>query len=214
MPPYRKRTTSTKKNTTSADWQGLAYYSIIGVVCYIAFMAIRSLSLGSGNKSSFFDWLKSIFNILEAGTGGSGTSGTSPEDYGNDNAGYETQAEGNNSGTDLYSSAIKDFQYFKASEYFGNHPRPTNPTFIANYNTLMKDLDLIRLNFGSAIKIVTGYKSSDLAIFQECKGAHIKASNGANDALNKVVLALRNSSQLKGSSVYMPDSGETRYFNK
>jgi len=213
---YNRRKTSTNKSnaSTSADWQGLFYYSIIGILCYVGFMAIRSLSLGTGNKSSFADWLKSIFNIFEAGLGGSnGTSSTSV-DNGNDNAGFEEPTDNQGNGVDLYSGTIRDYTYFKASEYFGVYPRPTNPTYIANYNKLMSDLDLIRKNFGSAVKIVSGYKASDLALFQECKCAHIKASNGNNEALNNVVLALRKSSQLTGVSVYFPDSGDTRYYHK
>lgn len=220
MPNYnnrRKKTSYNTNNSTSADWQGLLYYSIIGILIYIGFMAIRSLSLGNGQKHSFLDWLKSIFAF---GSGNGGTSitgngsGSGNSNTSGNNTGFESPDISGNGGIDMYSGTIKDYQYFKASEYFGNYPRPTNPVYIANYDKLMKDLDLIRKNFGSAVKIVSGYKASDLAIFQECRGVHIKATNGNNDALNKVVLALRNSGQITGVSVYIPDSGETRYYNK
>ena len=219
MPPYnnnRRKSYNNNKKSTSADWQGLLYYSIIGVLVYIVFMAIRSLSLGSGNKSSFADWLKSIFNIFQAGTGGSdgvknGTdSGTSQVE---NSQGFESDVDNQGNSTELYSGAITDSVYFKKSEYFGNQKPPDNPTYISNYNKLVKDLDLIRQNFGSAVKIVTGYKGGDLAIFTECKGAHIKAVNGNNQALNNVVVALRKSNQLSGVSVYY-DDGATRYYNK
>jgi len=78
----------------------------------------------------------------------------------------------------------------------------------------MKDLDLIRQNFGSAVKITTGYKGGNLSMFQECKGVHIKAGNNANQALNKVVMNLRNSNQISGVSVYFEDTGDTRYYHK
>ncbi|SHK63239.1 hypothetical protein [Epilithonimonas mollis] len=210
---YKNRRSVKKNNSSSssADWQGLIYYSIIGVLLYIGFMAIRSLSLGTGNKSSFADWFKSIFDIFSAGTGFGDSDQTVK---GNDNSGFEDTVDQQGNGQDLYSGTIRDYEYFKANEYFGNYPRPTNGTYIANYDRLMRDLDLIRLNYGSAVKISSGYLASDIAIFKECKGAHIKPSNGNNEALNKVVVALRNSGQLKGSSVYFPDTGETRYYIK
>lgn len=217
MPNYYKKRRTTSKNSasTSADWQGLAYYSIIGVLVYIGFMAIRSLSLGTGNRSSFADWLKSIFNIFEAWNTGTGSgTGTSDSSDTPDLSGFENTDLDNQGGQDLYSQGINDTQYFKASEYFGNYPRPTDPTRINNYNRLIADLDLIRKTFGSAIKIVTGYKGGSPTIFQNCTGAHIKAANGSNEALNKTVDLLRKTNQITGTSVYMEDSGDTRYYIK
>lgn len=214
MPNYYKKRRTTSKNSasTSADWQGLAYYSIIGVLIYIGFMAIRSLSLGTGNRSSFADWLKSIFNIFDAwNTGtGSGTSTAVTPDL----SGFENTDLDNQGGQDLYSQGITDSQYFKASEYFGNYPKPTDPTLINNYNRLISDLDLIRKTFGSAVYISAGYKAGDPEIFHNCKGVHFKASNGNNQALNNTVVALRKSNQINGVSVYMVDLGETRYYIK
>ena len=208
MPPYKNRrrtSTNNSNSSSSADWQGLLYWSIIGTLAYIGFMALRSLSLGTGNKSSFADWLKSIFNIFEAGLGGSGGDSSNTGDSTNDNAGFVNDSGSGTTGTDLYSGSYKDYTYFKASEYFGNYPRPNNATYLANYDKLMKDLDLIRKNFGSAVKITTGYKASTLSMFQECKGVHIVAGNGNNEALNKVVMALRTSAQITGVSVYYED---------
>ena len=214
MPPYKKRVSSTRNNskTTSADWQELIYYSIIGILCYIGFMAIRSLSLGNGNKSSFADWLKSIFNIFQSGTGGN-SSGTSSPNV-DDNGGFEDIPIDQGTGVDLYSGTIKDYKYFKASEYFGNQPRPTNPQYIANYNKLMVDLDKIRENYGSSIQIISGYKAGNLAFFTECKGAHIKPSNGNYDALLKVVNALKNTNQITGTIVGLIDDKAIRYYFK
>jgi len=216
MPPYKKRVSTTRNNskTTSADWQGLIYYSIIGILCYIGFMAIRSLSLGTGNKASFADWLKSIFNIFQSGNGGS-SSGTAPTTSApTDNGGFEDIPTDQGTGVDLYAGAIKDYKYFKASEYFGNQPRPTNPQYIANYNKLMVDLDKIRQNYGSSIQIISGYKAGNLAFFQECKGAHIKPVNGNYDALLKVVNALKNTNQISGTIVGLIDDKAIRYYFK
>lgn len=217
MPNYYKKRRTTSKNSasTSADWQGLAYYSIIGVLVYIGFMAIRSLSLGTGNRSSFADWLKSIFNIFEAWNTGTGSgTGTSDSSETPDLSGFENTDLDNQGGQDLYSQGIKDTQYFKASEYFGNYAKPTDPTLINNYNRLISDLDLIRKTFGSAVTISAGYKAGSPSMFQNCTGVHIKASNGNNQALNNTVVALRKSNQITGTSVYMEDSGETRYYIK
>lgn len=64
------------------------------------------------------------------------------------------------SGTGVDSSGnikLYDAIYFKVSEYFGSFDIPVDPVLISNYNRLIIDLDLVRANFGSAIKIIEGY---------------------------------------------------------
>lgn len=64
------------------------------------------------------------------------------------------------SGTEVDSSGnvkLYDAMYFKVSEYFGSFDIPSDPVLISNYNRLIIDLDLVRANFGEAVKIVEGY---------------------------------------------------------
>ena len=83
--------------------------------------------------------------------------------------------------------------YFKESEYLGKYSLPIE--LQGNLSKLLRVLDTIRTNFGSAILIKRGYSPSITGIitnkFETCESVEIYPQNGKLKELNKLVLSLK-----------------------
>jgi len=155
---------------------------------------LRSVTLGSGNKSSFFDWLKNMGSIIDSKITDitSGTGGTSNQ-----------PSSGNDGNSQTGTNGIIKSEFFKESEYFPSC-KPTDARRIGNYNRLIKSMDKIRSQWGSAILIVSGYEcdnSEKMPAFDDCKAIMFKAQNGKNKSLYDAVGKLRDSGKIQAGKI-------------
>jgi len=183
MPKYYKRRRPAKKTGESfdIDWKLI----LVGVGIFLVYRLFTSEK--GTNKGSLLDWIKNLFNPFGFG------SGNNP--LGNSNNGSDSvfeNGDGGENGSGSNGSGLNESKYFQQKEYFGNYPRPTDPTKIANYNRLMKALDRVRGEFGSPILIRYGYNpNDDRAQFRECRAVVIVAQNGANQNLYDLIGTLK-----------------------
>ncbi|MGX9985479.1 hypothetical protein [Soonwooa purpurea] len=195
MPKYYKRSNRPKRNTTVSksndggfDWFNLIYFLLIGSGAYLIYMMLRSVTLGTDNKSSFFDWLKNMGSILDdkiSGLGSQNSSGSS---------GSSNDTQGNNGNSENGTNGLIKSQYFKESEYFPNC-KPTDQKRVGNYNRLIKQMDRIRSEWGSEILVVGGFEcdnSDKLPAYDECRAIQFEAQNGKTVALFDKVKKLAN----------------------
>lgn len=211
MPNYYKKRRSTKKtsDTFDIDWKLI----LVGIGLFLVYRLFTSKK--GSNKGTLLDWLKSLFN-LGFGFG----SGNNP--LGNSNAGSDYGFEnGNGNGANSENGsgngggippALNQAKYFQEKEYFGNYPRPTAPEHIANYNRLIKSLDVIRAEFGSAVVIKQGYNSNDERLaYRVCKGVVISAQNGRNTELYDLIAKLKLANKIETGTVYIFEKETIQY---
>ncbi|MEN2434965.1 hypothetical protein AAH994_06095 [Weeksellaceae bacterium A-14] len=115
--------------------------------------------------------------------------------------------------TGEYEVQLYDAMYFVSSEYFKGQDFPDNWQSIANYNSLIIDLDVLRANFGAAVQIVKGYEP-DEKYYSTCEAVQITAVNGQNNKLFKVLNSMINqptAGNMKKGTIHLFPDGVIEY---
>lgn len=173
---------------SSTNWGEILKWSFWG---FILLIVVRFLfgekTEGKSGFSNIWEFLKSLF--LWGGTGGNG--GT---DSGKGNGSGTGTSLGTGSGDSSVSETTPGYylpKYFQFKEYFGNYKMPTDSASIANFNKLMKALDRIRSDWGSAIVIRKGFDPA-LSCHSVCSCVKFEAQNGKQRQLYDLGVELRN----------------------
>lgn len=186
-----------KSNTNEINWETML---VIGVVAFIVYVFAKSKwDLDNLFKNiTSLEWWKGLLkgNVTTHPTEGGSSDGTSTTGTPGKKPGTVTPGDLEIIDKDIDNTFTYNAKYFQASEYFGATLTPDR--FRSNYSFLMLQLDRIRENWGSPIKITKGYQNptaSDIAYYNGynlCLAVNIVPTVGTVSQLSTFITNLVN----------------------